>query len=139
MAMTKKERAAVDAELRRANVLAALRWTGAVEPDVPPPTGEGYTSGWIFNVYYKTVEQAWSSALSHGDGLGPKPAQQSFRRGPICMFSTRAKALAALRNELERQCANSLADVDALLAKAKAEEQKEIQLAAEPTTDPLKS
>lgn len=108
MAMTKKERAEFDAAIKRAETLAALRWTQPVARDLPRPD-RGMTSGWDFNVYSGEVFRAWSECTSHG--RGPRREFSGSQNGRA-LFSTRALALAALRHETEAQCAESLRRID---------------------------
>jgi hypothetical protein len=119
MAMTKKERADMNAAIDRAETLAALRWTAPVERDVMPPERGGYTEGWDFNVYSMQVWRGWSSCVSHG--IGPAPIEgrhhsgsQNARR----MFSTKEKALRAMRHEMELQFAADLLKVERRIASA---------------------
>lgn len=114
MAMTKKEQAAMQAAIDRAELLAALRWTAPVAKDVPPPTAGGYSEGWIYNAYSKCVERGWSTAVSHGSGPAPAPGERhtSGSQGARRMFSTEAKALAAMRHELETRAAEVLLKCD---------------------------
>lgn len=116
MAMTKKEQAAMQAAIDRAELLAALRWTSPVERDVPPPS-DGYSEGWTYNAYSKRVERGWSKCVSHGSGPVPVDGRYtSASQGAQWMYSTEAKALAAMRHELETMAAKSLLEVDRKLA-----------------------
>jgi hypothetical protein len=104
MAMTKKEQAAMQAAIDRAELLAALRWTAPVERDVLPPDSSWraeYTEGWTFNAYTGIVQQEWRASGSQGAQL---------------MYSTQAKALAGLRHEVEREAARKLLAIDRRLA-----------------------
>ena len=130
MPMTKKERAAVDAELREAGVLlteartlAALRWTSPVAPDVPPPP-HGYSEGWDFNAPSGSVWLGWSTSVSHGTGPAPKDGKHPLG-GSQCgraMYSTQVLALAALRREIERRAAVALRTIDEQLEAAQPKE-----------------
>ena len=126
MAMTKKEQAAMQAAIDRAETLAALRWTGPVEPDVAPPKyGEGYTQGWSFNAHSATVDFGWSSSIYHGRGEAPKEGE--FRSGsqqPRWFFSSETLALQALRHVLEKRAAESLLAVDRRIAALAAQAQE---------------
>lgn len=119
MAMTKKERAEMDAVLREARMLGALRWTSPVARDVLPPKGGGYTEGWDFNAYSGSVWLGWSTSVSHGNGPAPADGAAYRSRGSQnsrAMYSSKALALAALRYDTERQAANNLAKIDAMIA-----------------------
>ncbi len=110
MAMTKKEKADFDAAIKRANTLAALRWTEPVEKDVPIPEHfTDSTSGWDFNTYSGTVRQMWSECVSHGDGL--KRTGSASQNG-LWLFSTKLLALRALRHAVEREAADKLRKID---------------------------
>ena len=113
MAMTKKERAEFDAAIQRAETLAALRWTGPVSRDVPIPES-GYSQGWDYNEHSTRVWLAWSSLASHGDGEAPKQydAYRSASQNGRSLFSTRARALAALRHAIESTTATRLLNID---------------------------
>lgn len=124
MAMTKKEQAAMQAAIDRAETLAALRWTAPVPTDVPIPEPFGsYSEGWCYNTYNKTVWLGWSTSVSHGDGPAPKGLRYKIgsQRG-IRMHSTKALALASLRHELENQFATDLLKIDRQIAELKAKE-----------------
>ena len=124
MAMTKKEKAAFDALLLRAETLAALRWTGPVLQDVMPPSDGGYSEGWDYNAYSKEVWFGWSDCVSQGKGSAPKDgkhpyvgSQQSRR-----MFSTKEAALRAMRHEIELSSAADLLKIDRQIDAAAIEE-----------------
>lgn len=106
--MTKKEKAAVDAEITELKVKLALRWTDHIFYDVPapPPTSDGLTIGWL--PCYDRVEKACSSSTFHGLGTIDKTTSQ----GPKPLFSTRLLALKALRNDMEARFARELYKVD---------------------------
>lgn len=94
---------------------AALHFTddSDIAPDVPPPeSGEsGLTTGYVFNTYSKRAEIACSSSYSHSVGRTDKTTSQHS----IYMFSTRERALRALRVALEREFAAELAKIDKML------------------------
>lgn len=111
--MTKKEQAAMQAAIDRAETLAALRWTAPVERDVLPPESGSYSEGWDYNAYNKTVERYWSSAVSHGCGEAPtngvyRSGSQNCRR----LYSTERLALMAMRHEIEKGAAKALLAID---------------------------
>ena len=111
--------AAMQAAIDRADTLAALRWTGPVERDVGVPL-QGYSEGWDYNAHSQRVWLGWSDQITHGTGPAPKDqearlsASQRSRR----MFSTQAKALAAMRHEMEQKAASDLLAVDREIAAA---------------------
>lgn len=121
MAMTKKEQAAMQAAIDRADTLAALRWTQKVLPDVPPPgpkdSGAKYSAGWIFSAYSMSVEQGWSTSVSHGHGKAPEEGQYRLgSQGCRRLYSTQALALAAMRYEIELKTAKDLMEIDRRIA-----------------------
>jgi len=120
MAMTKKEKAAFDALLLRAETLAALRWTGPVAFDVPAPGyGDGYRTGFDIN-----GNPAWSNSIAHGSGPCPNDGDyyRCASQRSAAMFSTRLLALRALRHGTEKRCAAELLKIDRQIAAAEAEE-----------------
>jgi hypothetical protein len=120
MAMNKKEQAAMKAAIDRAELLSALRWTMPVAHDVAPPAN-GYSQGWDFSAYNKTVWLGWSSCANHGTVLAPKKGEwdMSATQGCRSLYSTKALALAALRHEVERRAAADLMKIDWQIADAK--------------------
>ncbi|MDW7555342.1 hypothetical protein D9623_33445 (plasmid) [Azospirillum brasilense] len=126
MAMTKAEKAEMEA-LREARDLArALRWPEYAEPAmIPPPDFSGsHTSGWLFNTYRLTAQlggmgdavyRAWSESTTHGDGQSPIP-HRSATQGGVHLFATRLDALKALRLAVTEEFARKLARVDAEIA-----------------------
>lgn len=115
----KKSKATIVAEEQAraasaARIRAALRWTDDTDigPDVPPPAlWEPLTTGWVFNTPYRSVDVACSSFILHAVGRTDKTTSQN----PIALFSTRGRALRALRVALEREFAAELAKVDQML------------------------
>lgn len=118
MAMTKKEQAAMQAAIDRAETLAALRWTWPVERDVDVPL-QGYSEGWDYNAHSMRVWQGWSDRVAHGEGKAPEAGKyRSGRQGGRRMFSTKSRALAAMRHEVEQKSAADLMQVDRQIAAA---------------------
>lgn len=119
MAMTKAERAAFDAAQADARIARALRWSEPTEPDLPIPT-EGATSGWAFwpptMPDVRQVEQAWSERTAHGYGVQRTPWRSGSQNG-VPLYSTRLRALLALRGAYERVFAHVLDGIDAEIAK----------------------
>ncbi len=111
MRKSKKVIQAEQEAAERARISEALRWSDAsdIYPDVLPP--ERYnelTTGWVFNAYSKRVDVACSSPVSHAIGRTDKTTTQH----PIRLFSTRERALRALRGSLELEFATALAKID---------------------------
>jgi hypothetical protein len=114
MAMTKAEKAEMQALRDRLALVSALRWTEAVAPDVPVPAyGEPATSGWAHNPHAMRVDQMWSESQAHGWGAarGRDTASQRGR----ALYSTRLLALRAMRHAVELDCAARLAQVDKMI------------------------
>ncbi|HEY3494771.1 MAG TPA: hypothetical protein VGK73_08805 [Polyangiaceae bacterium] len=110
--MNKKEQAEVE-ELR---TRLALRFTDAdTEPDIPAPTFENLTrtTGYIFNTYSMTIDAMWSEASRHGQ-IGSISARQLA----IPLYSTRLRALRAMRRAVELECAKRLRVIDIQIAEA---------------------
>lgn len=111
MPMTKAEKARM-AELEKQLLLArALRFTDPVEPDVPIPATFGkerLAKGFLFNAYTPRVVPACSSSVFHAFGRNDQTDSQGARR----LFSTRLRALRALRHAVEMECAQKLAGID---------------------------
>jgi hypothetical protein len=108
MVMTKKEKELFDEALLRIELLTAFHWTKPVEPDVPIPQN-GIVSGWAYNLSTRNVYEAWSSSNKHGD----MPYSPKFWYGNgINLYSTKTKALAALRHAIEIQAASDLLSID---------------------------
>lgn len=123
MAMTKKEQAAMKAAIDRAETLAALRWTQPVEPDVMPPMQMGvYVEGWNYSTSTFKVNKEFTG--SHTHGFGPLGDGGPIREyvGSVRLYSTKAKALAALRHCVENQAAKKLLDIDRELAELNAQD-----------------
>ena len=120
MAMTKAEKAAMEAAL----TAAALRSTSPVLPDVPAPKpgtlDGGHTTGWKFHVrigdsFFRgfSVEEAWSDSQAHGTGpYRTRGVRTSGSQGAVNLFSTKLLALRAARHEAEQQAARALRAID---------------------------
>ena len=108
----------MQAAIDRAETLAALRWTNPVQRDVAVPK-DGYSEGWDYNAWTKTVFIGWSGAVSHGTGPAPKSgARMSGSHGSRRYYSTPALALAAMRHEIELEAAADLLKIDRQIAAA---------------------
>ncbi len=111
MAMTKKERAEMDATIFELGRVAALRWTQPVEPDVPVPKWLDRSRGWL--PAYDRVELAWSSSVSHGRGEWREHGSGS--QGARALYSTPTLALRALRYAIEHEAAIKLMKIDRMI------------------------
>lgn len=112
--MNKAEKAALEAALEK----AAFHRTAPVMPDVPPPEGGGRytTTGWLFSGQrsdFPRVEQAWSTCIAHGYG---DPEGMGGSQGARWLYSTRERAIAALRYEVEQECTRRLRRIDRMMA-----------------------
>lgn len=132
MAMNKAEKAALDLAL----TVASFYRTVPVERDLPPPTDEmrrmevlppGYgraqgareawrngeiiSMGWDFNSYSPRAEKACSGYISHnfGDWNGTSSQQ------PRTLYSTKLKALRAMRHAIEMETCLRLRTVDRMI------------------------
>lgn len=104
MAMNKREQELVE-ELR---TRLALRFTEPVNMDVLIPIGDTLKNGYSFNSYSKRVTKSCSSSMSHSiDGW-----DRTNSRGPLAQFSSKLRALRAMRNDLELMFARELRAVD---------------------------
>lgn len=120
MAMTKKEQAQVNLEIAKWRHMAALHWTPDVRPDVEPPSFNGgsskYHTGFDFNVHTGQVFEAWSGCTSHGTGQPPQPGKYGYgSQGARHLYSTRLRALQALRHAVESASAARLVAIDKLI------------------------
>ena len=102
-----------------AAIKAALRWTEMVAFDVLPPA-EGVAKGWGCNVSlsYGRVEKAYSKSWSNGSGWDEN--RGIGNQGKRSLFSTKLKALMAMRHGMELECAKVLAAVDLQIENEKA-------------------
>ena len=95
--------------------MGSFRWTANVPTDVAAPArGQVATSGWDFDADALIVFEAWSRPLSHG-AKGVSDASD----GPKALYSSRARALKALRHEVAKQSVNRLAVVDDMIDRKK--------------------
>jgi hypothetical protein len=116
MSMTKAERERMAKLEEETRIARALSWSNAtLAPMIPPPSGSGETSGWVWNMHSETVSQAWSRAVCHGSGAKSDPGRVASQRG-IALCPTRLDALLRLRAGMERQFAIALARIDAQIA-----------------------
>jgi hypothetical protein len=119
MRKTKAATLAEQQATERARISAALHWSddSDIAPDVPPPERwNELTTGWTFNSYGRRVEVACSSSVYHAVGRTDKTTAQR----PLSLYSTRERALRALRVALEREFATELAKIDRLLEETRA-------------------
>ncbi len=110
--LSKKRQEEIARAEHEARVRAALRWTEeASGPDVEVPTYGGLATGYLFNAYLSRVNEACTSSGLHSAYRNGRTTTQGARR----LFSTRLRALLALRNAVERECAERLAGIDRMI------------------------
>ncbi|EFH3072660.1 hypothetical protein GS974_17195 [Escherichia coli] len=127
MAMNKKEQAAYDELMAQARINRALRWSDySVERDMPVPEVSGeYQNGWSFNTATGTVYPTWSGTTVHGIREEGEVVDATYRRmrgmngsqNGIPQYSTKERAMKALRCSLEIKFAIQLDAVDKAIAK----------------------
>ncbi|HIH2750786.1 TPA: hypothetical protein ACYLN4_006607 [Burkholderia lata] len=121
MAMNKAERAHVEALEQSLREARALRWSDPVEPDLLASSGNEI-SGFYANVYSKKVGVAWSTRTYHGRDCASSKEQKASgtsasQRG-IDLYSTKVRALQALRHEIVKQAVKDLAEIDRQIEEA---------------------
>lgn len=121
MAMNKRERAAMEA----LEVRCALRHTDHdPAPDLPVPGRDelpGFQDvrhGW--SVYPSrhiggAVEATWTTTVTHGAGHPDGRPQYRGSRAGIAQYSTRVRALRALRRAVEQKAAEDLRTIDRMI------------------------
>jgi hypothetical protein len=109
--MNKKEQA----QFEELKTKLALRFTEAVTKDVPipPHISNELAKGYLFNSYSLRVEPSCSNSIHHNFGGNGRTTTQGGRE----LYSTRERALRAMRNELEERFANELRRVDIMIEK----------------------
>lgn len=115
-------------ELRRNELLRATTLSLGPEshfaPDLPAPRtlndcGEtGFIRGWDINTFSQKVFPAWSSCTGHGElqsiHVG-RAGMTGGSQGSKPLYSTRMKALEALRYRVALVCADALLDISAMI------------------------
>ena len=116
--MNKKEQKAFDDLKEQLRIAKALRFTEDVPEDVPIPSEwKELAKGWMFNEHRWThgragsVQRACSSPTGHCFGDDTYTNTQ----GGKSLFSTKKRALTAMRRAIELEYAKSLADLDKLI------------------------
>lgn len=119
--MTKKERQYVSDLQNELLIAKALRFTNPVPPDIEPPDAFGeLRKGWLFNVYSMVVVKACTSSVFHSYGNDSKTDAQ----GSLHLYSTKLRALMALRNSMEKDYATRLARVDRMIEEERKNEER---------------
>lgn len=109
--MNKQEQKAFEDLEQELRLAKALRFTEPVSKDVAPPpyrSADLLRKGFLFNAYSPRVEPACTSSGSHSFGRDDVTTTQQ----PVSLYSTRLRALRALRNAVEIECAKKLATID---------------------------
>jgi hypothetical protein len=116
MAMNKKEQAYFEQLL----TVAALRYTADVNPDIPVPgTCSKESKGFMFygeSGMCPRIEKIISSSVNHrteGSSCGSQ--------GGVYLYSSKLRALKAMRRETEKICARKLRDIDIMIEKEEKE------------------
>ena len=99
---------------------AALRWSeNPPAPDVPTPVyGEPEVFGFLYNLYGMSVSHArcTTSYMAVDEDLAQLRSNPSWQQTRVPMFSTRARALAAMRHAAECEAAAQLERIDRMAA-----------------------
>lgn len=114
--LSKKKEAELLQQQRESRIRAALHWTEpAAGPDVGIPDDyKTLVTGYTFNAYAMQVYEACTTEFFHAVGRTDRVEAQ----GPLRLYSTRLLALRALRNAVERECAERLAKIDQMIEDA---------------------
>jgi len=126
MAASKKQIAEWQARIDQAELIAALRWTEPVAPDVPPPPSGGHTEGWMLSAWLEgaRAERGWSEFGAHGTGKYDRHrAYGCASKDARHLHSSKLRALRAGRHELATIYARKLMELDRAIAAAAAEEE----------------
>jgi hypothetical protein len=137
--MNKREKAALAAAELASRVHRALRWSlpahwREYKQDLPSPQygDQGYVLGWSLNLHRilsgygggldssSAVYPSWSGTSSHGTGH-EHPGKHGSQRG-VAQYSTKMRALRALRCELEQWAGERLEQIDRLIEAERAKE-----------------
>lgn len=119
MAMNKSEKALVEG----LKIRLALRFTDdAAGPDIPIPQNAWLPKQIVYG--YSIIGSGMSLRVSESHSLSSSHTKseggcknETRSQGGICQFSTRLRALKALRNMLEIECAMALRKIDIQIEK----------------------
>jgi hypothetical protein len=111
--LSKKQQEELARQQREERIREALHWTEEADgPDVPPPTGwRELVTGYMFNAHYLRVDVACTGPVTHAIERTDRTTTQGARS----LYSTRERALRALRNVVERECAERLEKIDRMI------------------------
>ena len=118
MVMSKREKEIFDEALLKIEITKALHWTKEIEPDIPIPKKD-ITTGWLYELHHKKVFEAWSSSNNHGDMPYLSNYDIKYKKG-VALFSTKSRALLALRHAIEMQAAIDMMEIDECIKEATA-------------------
>lgn len=109
MSMNKKEKELVE----DLYVRLALRFTDTIELDVeiPESFSPNLSKGFMMNEYSFLVTKACSSSIGHSVHGDEKTTSQKG----IKLYSTKLRALKAMRNAIELKCAKELRKIDVMI------------------------
>ena len=116
---------APDLAQARISAMHALRFTGEVLPDLPPPQDGGFITGWFIEVaclptgITVALHPAWSTKATHGighvsPGATDRAGKLTYMR-PEALYSTRERANFAARHKVLMLAARELMRLDAEL------------------------
>lgn len=138
--MTKKEiKAFEDCKARIQELeesIASWKQTQPIEPDIPPPEGNGYTFGYDAKALtissYMYCQEMASSNCSHYSGTydvqqirDGKTTNLYGSQKPISLYSKKSDALKNARYEFECKCLNGMKYFDKQIKLAEEKEHKE--------------
>ncbi|EDW2616369.1 hypothetical protein HAX88_001344 [Salmonella enterica] len=124
MAMNKREKEQLENAVRLMDINRSLRWSdyGADRDVGVPDSITQYVNGWSINTYSCRVYKSWSSTVSHGDGwVENEERPRSASQKGIAQYSTKEKALKALRHCMEMKFAEALYEIDQQILATNAE------------------
>ena len=122
MAMSQKEKSMLEDALSKIEITSALHWTKGADPDIAiPAKKDEITEGWLFHTSSKKAVESWSSSSNHGDMPFLSKYDTQYKKGSA-LFSTKSKALMALRHAVEEQAAKDLLEIDKKISEAITEE-----------------
>jgi hypothetical protein len=120
MAISKKEQKRFDDITQELRLLSAFHLTAKAEPpDVPrPKNSSDFLCGYTINEYTRKVLPSLTKSHYHGTNFENEGfPNKTTTQGGLDLFSSKLKALRALRNLVERQCCEMLLAVDEKIEK----------------------
>lgn len=138
--MTKKEiKAFEDCQSRIQELeesIVAWKQTQPIEPDIPPPTGDGHTFGYharaLSILSYMSCHEMSSSKWSHYTGtydvqniLEGKTSNLTGAQKPVSLYSKKSAALKNARYQFECECLKGMKYFDKQIKLAEEKEYKD--------------